>query len=276
MSNIVFCNTNISDIKYSGYTISKIYACGGQLVYEKNAITIPPQWKERFEYNDGTVYYGGANFSTSGNVSYNADFSTYVYTYSGGNYVYAYDSYHRDIYTNASALTISKNVDTISANTFSGCTSLKTVDTSGCTNECSIITIGDGAFKHCEYLEYANITYGVKKIGNEAFYRCHNLKEIIMGEVEEIGQRAFYECDSTSNHRIVLPSTLRKIGIQAFYGCSNLNEVLINRTTPPSMSSVNAFSNCASNLKIYVPASAVETYKTSNDWYELADIIYPM
>ena len=31
---VVFCNKNIIDAKYSGFTITKIYACGGELVYE--------------------------------------------------------------------------------------------------------------------------------------------------------------------------------------------------------------------------------------------------
>lgn len=35
MSSIVFCNNDITDIKYSGFTITKVYACGGELVYEK-------------------------------------------------------------------------------------------------------------------------------------------------------------------------------------------------------------------------------------------------
>lgn len=33
MSSIIFNNNNITKIKYSGYTITKVYACGGELVY---------------------------------------------------------------------------------------------------------------------------------------------------------------------------------------------------------------------------------------------------
>lgn len=33
---IVFYNNDITDIRYSGYTITKVYSCGGQLVYEAN------------------------------------------------------------------------------------------------------------------------------------------------------------------------------------------------------------------------------------------------
>ena len=36
---IVFCNNDITDIKYSGFTITKVYACGGELVYENNQPT---------------------------------------------------------------------------------------------------------------------------------------------------------------------------------------------------------------------------------------------
>lgn len=32
---IVACNNNIKEVQYSGFTISEIYACGGQLVWEK-------------------------------------------------------------------------------------------------------------------------------------------------------------------------------------------------------------------------------------------------
>ena len=33
---IVFCNNEIKDIRYSGFTITKVYACDGELVYEKD------------------------------------------------------------------------------------------------------------------------------------------------------------------------------------------------------------------------------------------------
>lgn len=33
---IVFCNNEITDIKYSGFTITKVYACDSELVYEKD------------------------------------------------------------------------------------------------------------------------------------------------------------------------------------------------------------------------------------------------
>ena len=34
---IITCNKQIVDIRYSGHTISKVYACGGELVYDKDS-----------------------------------------------------------------------------------------------------------------------------------------------------------------------------------------------------------------------------------------------
>jgi hypothetical protein len=38
---IVSCNYNISDVFFSGYTINKIFGCGGQLVYDKEPCECP-------------------------------------------------------------------------------------------------------------------------------------------------------------------------------------------------------------------------------------------
>lgn len=38
---VIGCNNEITDVKYSGFTITKIYACGGEVVYEKET-PIPP------------------------------------------------------------------------------------------------------------------------------------------------------------------------------------------------------------------------------------------
>lgn len=43
MSKVVFCNNDITDIKYSGFTITKVYACGGELVYDKGQEPTPCQ-----------------------------------------------------------------------------------------------------------------------------------------------------------------------------------------------------------------------------------------
>lgn len=63
--------------------------------------------------------------------------------------------------------------------------------------------------------------------------------------------------------------------------CPNLNSVVINQTTPPKKhywSYNDEYGNLKLNsyCKIYVPASAEETFKTANGWEEYASQIIPM
>lgn len=272
---VVYCNNEINKVIYSGYTIDKIYACGGELVYGNNAPQVPPQWKERFEYTDGSVYYGGANFPTSGSVAYSADFATYVYSYSGNVYVYEYRSEYKGvsaIQNNVSALTINSGVTIIQANTFSGCSALTSANTIGC---CGVDEIGDNAFRSCSALTDTNVTYAAKVIGKNAFAYCRNLKEVIFNYVETINNQAFYQCNNTSFHRVVLPNTIKKIGVQAFSYCSNLRMLYCYATTPPTCD-YTSFSNCHADFKIYVPTASVDAYKVADGWSDYASKIYPI
>ena len=56
MSKTVACNNEIKEVHYSGYTISKIYACGGQLVYSGETPPIPTDKKLYMVDNTGGTY----------------------------------------------------------------------------------------------------------------------------------------------------------------------------------------------------------------------------
>lgn len=277
---INYNNHNITALTYNGHSIKYVYGCDGRLVYDATPTPptpiIPPNWKERFEYTDGAQFYGGANFSTSGNVSYSADYASYVYTYDGTQYVYNYETQYKGmsaIQNNVSALTINAAiVDTISAYTFSGCSALTIASAETC---CNIKTVGNYAFSNCKNLQETNILMGVTRIGDYAFQKCSNLREILFNYVEYIGNQAFYQCSSPSNWHLVIPNTIKEIGVQAFYGCSNLNTIIVQATTPPTLRT-SAFNGCADDLKIYVPASAVEAYKADSGWSDYKNIIYPI
>ena len=72
-----------------------------------------------------------------------------------------------------------------------------------------------------------------------------------------------------------MPETLTSIGDGAFYGCSNMYEVVLNGSTPPTLSSdSHAFDG--STCTIYVPSSAVDTYKTATGWDKYASRIKPI
>lgn len=67
----------------------------------------------------------------------------------------------------------------------------------------------------------------LKKIENNAFFRCTDLTDIQFGNgLEYIGKIAFASCRGLE--KIVLPDSLRVIESQAFMDCSKLKNVVFN------------------------------------------------
>ena len=83
-----------------------------------------------------------------------------------------------------------------------------------------VVAIGDGCFRGSTTLETVEIPYGIRAIGNEAFYRCTALtKATVGGTVNIIGDRAFAYTDIASMH---VPGSVHTIGSEAFRGCEGL------------------------------------------------------
>lgn len=77
--------------------------------------------------------------------------------------------------------------------------------------------------------------------------------------------RAFNGCTALDN--VVIPATLTTIANQTFYNCTGLKSVTCLSTTPPTLGGTGVFYNVpTSTLKIYVPASALDTYKSATNW----------
>lgn len=100
---------------------------------------------------------------------------------------------------------------------------------------------------------------------------------IIGDDITEIAYSSVAEgAFQSSNIRTVTIGTgITKIGDDAFRN-SYLETLTVKAETPPTLGS-NALTD-SSITDIYVPASAVDTYKnsTSTDWYEYASIIQPI
>ncbi len=63
-----------------------------------------------------------------------------------------------------------------------------------------VITIGNGAFKHCQKIVRVTLPASVETIADYAFYGCKNLTEIIVkGELKSIGHSAFDGCPKLKN-----------------------------------------------------------------------------
>ena len=176
-----------------------------------------------------------------------------------------------------------ENVESISRYAFSGCSSLKRVNstTDGVfVIPDSVTSIGQNAFANCNALETmtvpfigsgADSDYGFSFIfGNvptslteiiittdttipqSAFYNLQYVESITLPSgVTSISDNAFNSCVSLTD--IEIPDTVRSIGNSAFSGCISLEEIDI----PDSVTSIgsNSFYGCISLTSIELPES---------------------
>ncbi len=151
----------------------------------------------------------------------------------------------------------------------------------------TVTAIDDSAFENCRGLE--TLTFGRKqpasvsasretrmksvstastsaltRIGNWAFYNCHELQHLEIPEgVSEIGAAAFYGC--TYLEDLTLPASVQSIGDNCFALCSKLNEITCLATTPPAIEA-KTFYDVKRNIPLYVPASSITTYENDTYW----------
>ncbi len=167
-------------------------------------------------------------------------------------------------------------VTTIEKETFSGCRSLSKV-----VFPKNLKTIGDGAFNYTK-MKTLDLPQGLQSIGQEAFYACKNITNLIIpGSVVSIGRRAFqgckslvsveiqegvtflntscfYDCSLLSTVR--LPNSINKIEYLVFSKCPVLSNLYIKANIPPVISNNDVFGG-NTGMNIWVPRASVDAYK---------------
>lgn len=157
-----------------------------------------------------------------------------------------------------------RTINTISSESFFGCKSLRYISIPFNTDLGS-----SNAFRDCSALQ--NLTSNKStssQIGTRYFYGCSSLTKIdIPNEITFIADSSFADCWSLQT--IIIPSSVTYIGSSAFSNCYSMYSVVLLSTTPPTLSSSNAFST-SNQKKFYVPYSAdhsvLDTYKTASNW----------
>ena len=144
-----------------------------------------------------------------------------------------------------------------------GCTNLSTISIPNYVQE-----FGNEAFRGCTKLHSIDFADGqnLLSIGQYAFYNCSTLVSVTVPEgVQTLGAYAFY--NNSSLVKIKLPSTLNVIGNYAFGNCQQLMKMNVAAYAPPTVSS-NTFYSVPRTATVYVPESAINTYKSTYIWNE--------
>ena len=157
-------------------------------------------------------------------------------------------------------ITIGNSVTSIGDGAFRGCSGLTSV-----TIPNSVTSIGSSAFRDCVGLTSVEIPNSVTEMGVKTFQGCTRLTSVTIGNsVTSIGRRVFSDCSALTS--VTLPNSVTEIGTSAFQDCSSLTSVICKATSVPS-TSYDAFYNVPqSSATLYVPASALDDYKTTSPW----------
>ena len=114
-------------------------------------------------------------------------------------------------------------------------------------------SIPANAFKNATHLKIFKFPYGIKSIGNDAFWNCKgfNGNLVIPDSVTSIGSCAFTDCKGFTGN-LIIPNSVTSIGEFAFYLCSGFtgNLIIPNSVTSIGNSAFNGCSGFTGNLII--------------------------
>ena len=128
----------------------------------------------------------------------------------------------------------------------------------------SLTKIGFAAFKNATSIETISLPSSLQIIAGDAFSGASNLKNINLDatSLTTIASNAF---EGTTLSSITLPNSITELDSRSFANISTLTSVTILATTPPLVFP-SSFDSTNSNLKIYVPQTALSSYQTSSYW----------
>ena len=163
----------------------------------------------------------------------------------------------------AEEILLGEGVRSIGNLAFSAMASLRSVTLSE-----GVEHIGVGAFAESHNLERVTLGAGIERLSKHIFYNCTSLAEVVIpASVTTIEEYALQGCCALRS--VTMGAAVSYIGDYALQGCCALEALHIAATTPPTLGGSYALDTQSASLVVYVPASALEAYRTAEGWSAL-------
>lgn len=161
-------------------------------------------------------------------------------------------------------LELPNKVTTIGSNALSGLTSLRTMNA-----PTSLKTINQYGMNGCKSLQWTSIPSTITSVGNYGFANLELIENVVIPSgLKTISTGAFQS--AVTAKKLTIHSAVTSIAASGFANYYMVKEIHLQRTTPPTLSNVNAFNNLPSDCIIYVPKSdnhtVLDAYKAATNW----------
>ena len=160
-----------------------------------------------------------------------------------------------------------KNLKSIGAEAFAGCSQLKSIVIPEQVGE-----VGASVFADCSALEKVEVVSEntafdsrngcnaiVRKADNCLVAGC--ITTVIPADVVALGEGAFMQLPLTA---VSIPKSVASYGKKVFYGCDDIESVIVGAKTPAALTS-DVFT-CTSRATLIVPTGTLAAYEKANVW----------
>jgi hypothetical protein len=164
---------------------------------------------------------------------------------------------------NLESLVLPSQLETVPYMAVAECVKLKSISIPA-----TVTAIEDRSFENCRMLSSVAFAENgaLTRIGNWAFYNCHELQQISIPEgVTEIGKAAFFNC--TYLKELTLPASMQSVADNGFALCEKLEKINVKAAIPP-VAEARTFENVNRNIPVFVPTESVAAYKSAPVWQE--------
>lgn len=123
-----------------------------------------------------------------------------------------------------------------------------------------------------QQLEEAYIGRPVESEWPDLFHGNATIKKVTLGKHATGLSNSYFEF-CTSLETVVLSESIDHVGDLAFFGCAKLSTIDCHATTPPVCANADVFADVdKATCKLYVPAEAIDAYKTADVWKDFFSI----